>query len=231
MRVRATTVTFNTRFVEHQLTRIGRVIKGIIFDFGGVLYGAPLSQISNLEERIGADPAQLSDLLAHSGSAGAWGRFERGEIDVARFKRDLDKELNEVGLETSASQILEVVSGHYNDTLIDYITQELLGNFQLAIVTNNFQIPAHLDPLEKVRGIFEVIVESSKVGYRKPEPSIYDRTFSLLNLAPNEIVYIDDIGANLRYPASKGAVTIKVDPTSDVVQLLRTTLDSQTLSS
>lgn len=206
------------------------MIKGIIFDFGGVLYGTPLSHIANLEERIGAEPSQLSNLLARSGSTGAWGRFERGEIDITIFERDLNKELQEVSLKTSASEIHEVVPGKYNDALINYITQELLGNFQLAVVTNNFQIPAHQDPLQRVRDHFEVVVESSKVGYRKPEPLIYDYTFSRLNLAPNETIYIDDIGANLRYPASRGAATIKAGPTSDVVLILDTILNSETLS-
>ncbi len=200
------------------------MIKGVVFDFGGVLFGSPLTHISDLEQQIGARPAQLSTLLARSSETGAWGSFERGEIGLERFERDMNAELAEASLETSAVELLKGASGKYNEALIRYIADDLKGRFKLAIITNNFQIASHQEPLEKIRDYFDVVVESSKVGYRKPEPIIYDITFSRLKLAPDEIVYIDDIGSNLRYPASRGALTIKANTFSEVQRTLREVL-------
>ena len=49
--------------------------------------------------------------------------------------------------------------------------------------------------------LFDVIVESYKVGIRKPDPKIYDIAMEQLNLKPHECIFLDDLGINLKYPA------------------------------
>ena len=62
-------------------------------------------------------------------------------------------------------------------------------------------------------GLFEVVVESSKAGVRKPEPAFYERACSLLGIQPTEAVFLDDLGINLKPAAAMGMTTIKVtDP-------------------
>jgi putative hydrolase of the HAD superfamily len=57
---------------------------------------------------------------------------------------------------------------------------------------------------------FDIIVESSKVGVRKPEPRFYEIACELLDVRPNECVFLDDLGINLKPAASMGMTTIKV---------------------
>ncbi len=43
----------------------------------------------------------------------------------------------------------------------------------------------------------DVVVESCKVGLRKPDPRIYELTCRALNVAPSRVIYLDDIGVSL----------------------------------
>jgi putative hydrolase of the HAD superfamily len=60
---------------------------------------------------------------------------------------------------------------------------------------------------------FDHVVESSKVGCRKPEPRFYEIACELVGVSPNECVFLDDLGVNLKPAAAMGMRTIKVgDP-------------------
>ena len=58
------------------------------------------------------------------------------------------------------------------------------------------------------------VVESWKVKMRKPERRIYEHTLRALNVAPNEAVFLDDLGANLKSAKELGIRTIKVHAVS-----------------
>ena len=60
---------------------------------------------------------------------------------------------------------------------------------------------------------FDVVVESSVVGVRKPEPRFYEIACQLLDVAPEACVFLDDLGINLKPARAMGMTTIKVaDP-------------------
>ena len=57
----------------------------------------------------------------------------------------------------------------------------------------------------------DAVVESSKVGVRKPEPRFYEIACDLLGVQPIECVFLDDLGVNLKPARAMGMTTIKVD--------------------
>jgi putative hydrolase of the HAD superfamily len=57
---------------------------------------------------------------------------------------------------------------------------------------------------------FHHVVESSKVGCRKPEPRFYEIACELLDVSPHECVFLDDLGINLKPAAAMGMQTFKV---------------------
>jgi putative hydrolase of the HAD superfamily len=64
------------------------------------------------------------------------------------------------------------------------------------------------------------VVESSKVGCRKPEPRFYEIACELVGVSPDECVFLDDLGVNLKPAAAMGMRTIKVgDPTIALQEL------------
>ena len=58
--------------------------------------------------------------------------------------------------------------------------------------------------------MFDHVVESSKVGCRKPEPRFYEIACDLLGVEPSECVFLDDLGVNLKPAKAMGMTTIKV---------------------
>ena len=94
-------------------------------------------------------------------------------------------------------------------------------NFGQNILTNNF---APMDRTPSARSalldVFDVVVESSKVGIRKPDPAIYALACETLDVAPAECVFLDDLGVNLKPARAMGMTTIKVtDPASALAEL------------
>lgn len=60
------------------------------------------------------------------------------------------------------------------------------------------------------RELFDVVVESTKVGSRKPEQRIYEICLQQLDVKPEESVFLDDLGVNLKAAKQLGIRTIKV---------------------
>ena len=64
-----------------------------------------------------------------------------------------------------------------------------------------------------MREHFDVFIESSVVGLRKPDPRIYELACRELGVAPAQTAFLDDIGRNLKPARALGLATIKVsDP-------------------
>ena len=106
------------------------------------------------------------------------------------------------------------------------------GKFKLAALSNAVIFPPD-HPLSKsgpwdVRKLFEVFVSSAHVGMRKPDRKIYEYTIEKLRstfgdqLQPGDIMFLDDIGENLKTAKSLGMRTIKVvlGKTDDAVRAL-----------
>ncbi|MGZ4739211.1 MAG: HAD-IA family hydrolase, partial [Ilumatobacteraceae bacterium] len=89
---------------------------------------------------------------------------------------------------------------------------------RVACLTNNVIGGNDRDPANAARSAeiaaimqrFDVIVESSVVGVRKPEPRFYEIACELLKVRPEECVFLDDLGVNLKPAAAMGMTTIKV---------------------
>ena len=70
-----------------------------------------------------------------------------------------------------------------------------------------------LDKAEAVTAIlarFDHVIESSKVGIRKPDPRIYRMACDALGVEPDRCVYLDDLGINCKPAAAMGMAAIKV---------------------
>ena len=66
------------------------------------------------------------------------------------------------------------------------------------------------EAMQQVLDLFDVVIESSKIGIRKPDPRIYQIACDQLGIAPNEAVFLDDLGVNLKPARAMGMSTIKV---------------------
>jgi putative hydrolase of the HAD superfamily len=62
----------------------------------------------------------------------------------------------------------------------------------------------------EVMALFDLVVESSQEGIRKPNPQIYQLTCERLGVSPEAAVFLDDLGINLKPARALGMRTIKV---------------------
>ena len=91
--------------------------------------------------------------------------------------------------------------------------------FIMACLTNNVRSgsgPGMARSAEKaaqiadVMTLFHHVVESSQVGVRKPEPRFYEIACETAGVAPEHVVFLDDLGINLKPAKAMGMQTIKV---------------------
>jgi putative hydrolase of the HAD superfamily len=97
-----------------------------------------------------------------------------------------------------------------------------------GLLTNNFvsgraEVEGDVeepDLYSRVMHLFDVVVESSRVGYRKPDVRFYEMACELLEIEPVEAVFLDDLGINLKPARAMGMRTIKVvDPAAALAEL------------
>ena len=62
----------------------------------------------------------------------------------------------------------------------------------------------------EVMALFNHVIESAKIGLRKPDPRIYQMMVDALGIDPKACVYLDDLGVNLKPARAMGMTTIKV---------------------
>ena len=99
---------------------------------------------------------------------------------------------------------------------------ELRGRVTVGLLTNSFREFQPIMDRDIDLSRFDVVVDSSNAGARKPEPAIYRRTTEALGVPPSSIVYLDDFDHNLGPAKAEGWQTIHVtDPDEALTDLNR----------
>ena len=107
------------------------------------------------------------------------------------------------------------------------IRDRLKPNYKLGCITNNVKSTSNKNSdkdVLKVMSLFDHIIESSEVGIRKPNPDIYLMSCKALDVKPNQCIYLDDLGINLKPAKKLGMMTIKVINSEDAIQDVRNLL-------
>jgi putative hydrolase of the HAD superfamily len=90
-------------------------------------------------------------------------------------------------------------------------------HFKTGLLTNNFVTPiseSGYSALADVLAMFDAVVESSVVGVRKPDERFYLLACDRLGVAPDQAVFLDDLGVNLKPARALGMATVKVTDTA-----------------
>jgi putative hydrolase of the HAD superfamily len=200
-------------------------LKAVIFDVGGVLTSSPVVAIREYALREGVDYAVLGPMI--NDHALAWSRWERSELTTAQFMTEFEREGRDRGITVSAAGVMNAAFGSQSvrDEIIA-VVRYLKGRVRLGSITNNVvregadERPRAFD----LDDLFEVVIESSKVGIRKPDPRIYEMACEALGVQPTEAAFLDDIGANLKGARALGMTTIRVDHTLSAIDELASAL-------
>lgn len=188
--------------------------RAVIFDLGGVVLDSPLHAIARYEADLGIPAGHVNRVVVATGPSGAWSRLERGEVGMAEFALAFERECSEAGHAISATEMMARIMGSSGPRPAMLTAIRALRKRGLAVgaLTNNWASPREERSASDVlRGEFDVYVESSVVGMRKPDPRIYLHACEALKVAPGEAIFLDDIGRNLKAARALGMTTIKVE--------------------
>lgn len=193
----------------------------VIFDFGGVISSSPLLGMRSYCEREGVPMDALRALFAtHDG---AWSKFEMNSITQDEFVAAFEEEARAQGYTLNGRDFLTAFfAGMAMRPEMIAVVRHLRGRYKLGCITNNVRVVEQRNVL--LDELFDVLVESSKVGVRKPDPRIYQIACDLLGVTPEQSIFLDDFGVNLKAARELGMATIKVDETTSAIDELEALL-------
>ena len=191
----------------------------VIFDFGGVVTSSPFEAFARLERERGLPADFIRRINAADRDGNAWARFERAEIDARTFDTEFAEEARALGQELRGEDVLAILAGDIRPRMVHALDWLKRHGYHLGCITNN--VPAGegagmARTAEKAAAVGEVlarfdhVIESSKVGIRKPDPAIYTMMCDHLGKTPAQCVYLDDLGINCKPAAELGLHAIKV---------------------
>jgi putative hydrolase of the HAD superfamily len=200
-------------------------IQAAFFDFGGVILSSPFEAFNGFEERNGLPRDFIRGVNATNPDTNAWARFERSEVAFDEFCDLFEAECREQGYEVAARELMPLLAGEIRPAMVEAV-RRCREQLVTACLTNNwvsfddFPADGRADGRDAALDLFHHIIESSKVGVRKPDPRFYELACEMCQVDPSEVVFLDDLGVNLKPAAAMGITTIKVvDPTEAIAQL------------
>jgi putative hydrolase of the HAD superfamily len=201
------------------------VISAVLWDFGGVILTSPFEAFARYEAEVGLPIGFLRTVNATNPDANAWAKLERSEVDAAGFAALFEQEALALGGEVSGARVLDLLAGDLRPEMVAALRSVKAAGYRTACLTNNIASssdgPANRrQHVDEVMALFDAVVESSKVGVRKPEPRFYEIACATLGVEPVDCVFLDDLGINLKPARAMGMTTIKVeDPAVALAEL------------
>ena len=197
------------------------LITAVLFDFGGVITTSPFEAFARYELELGLPPDSIRKINSTNPDDNAWAKMERSEVTLSEFCQLFEAEAMSMGLELSGEKVLGCLSGGVRPQMV--IALEILKErIPIGCITNNMKsghgsgmsrTEDQAASIAEIMTMFEVVIESAKVGIRKPDPRIYEMACAELSVDPRNCAYLDDLGINCKPAANLGMTAIKVtDP-------------------
>lgn len=192
-----------------------------LFDFGGVILTSPFEAFARYEAERGLPDGFIRRLNATNPHDNAWARLERSQVGFDEFCDLFEAEARAAEGDLDARAVMALLSGEVRPAMVEAV-RRCGERLRTGLLTNNFVSEGQRPDLDDIIGLFDVVVESSKVGVRKPDPAFYATACEQLAIEPAEAVFLDDLGVNLKPARAMGMTTIKVDdPDSAIDELER----------
>jgi putative hydrolase of the HAD superfamily len=190
-----------------------------LWDFGGVILSSPFEAFTHFEQANGLPPGFLRQVNSVNPHDNAWALLERNEVPFERFCELFESEALALGHPVDARAVIALLAGEVRPEMVEAV-RRCREHCKTALLTNNFIAPEGGIGLDDVLSLFDVIIESSKAGVRKPDPRFYRMACDALGIEPHEAVFLDDLGINLKPAREMGMHTINVvDPADALAQL------------
>ncbi|QXQ07608.1 HAD-IA family hydrolase [Sphingosinicellaceae bacterium] len=193
--------------------------EAVIWDFGGVITSSPFEAFTRFETERGLPTDFIRRINATDGDRNAWAQLERAEIGADDFDALFASEAKAAGFDVRGAEVLALLAGAIRPRMVEALARCRSAGLKLGCITNNAKVgrgsgmvddEAKSDAVAAVMAKFDHVIESSKIGLRKPDPRIYQLMCEQLGVAPATCVYLDDLGINCKPAAALGMTAIKV---------------------
>jgi putative hydrolase of the HAD superfamily len=202
--------------------------RAVLWDFGGVILSSPFEAFKIYERELDLPEDFIRGLNARNPDTNAWAKMERSEVPLQDFVALFEAEALEQGHKIDGWRVLRSISGDIRPQMVEAL-RRCKKHFRVACITNNMKSgegpsmarsPDKAKAVAEVMTLFEHVFESSRLGWRKPDPRIYRHACDLLGVEPEHCIYLDDLGVNLKPARAMGMRTIKVgDPDVAIAEL------------
>jgi putative hydrolase of the HAD superfamily len=208
-------------------------VAAVLWDFGGVLTSSPFEAFNRYEQEQGIPLDFIRGINAVNPTTNAWANFESNAISLDEFDSAFEAESRAVGHPIPGRELIALLGGAVRPRMVE-VLKRCKASYKVACITNNVQAgkgptmaksPELAAQVAEVMTLFECVVESSKEGIRKPNPRIYELACEKLEIVPDQAVYLDDLGINLKPAKAMGMQTIKVVSEAQAIAELGEILD------
>jgi putative hydrolase of the HAD superfamily len=196
------------------------VIRATLWDFGGVILSSPFEAFAAYEQAHNLPAGVIRRINATNPDDNAWAHLERGDVSFDEFCDRFEAEGRVLGAEIDARTVMGLLAGDLRPAMVEAV-RRCGEKLRTGLVTNNFiMVEEEQSQHPETIALFDVVIESSKSGLRKPDPRIYELACRELQVEPEEVVFLDDLGINLKPARAMGMTTIKVtDPDVALAEL------------
>lgn len=206
------------------------MLQAVLWDFGGVLTTSPFEAFNRYEAERGLPRDFIRTVNATNPDTNAWALFERAEIDPGAFDARFLLESTALGHPVRGADVLPLLSGDVRPKMVAAL-EACRARFKVGCITNNVKSGSgsgmavnqqKADAVATIMTRFHHVIESSKLGIRKPDPRIYALMCEALDVDPAACIYLDDLGINLKPARAMGTATIKVESEAQALAELST---------
>jgi putative hydrolase of the HAD superfamily len=202
--------------------------RAVIFDLGGVVFPSPFEAFDAYEHDVGLPTGSIRALIRVSSETGAWAALERAELSLPDFHHALEEEARLAGFAIESEALMQRVAAGFGPrpAMLRAVERIREAGLATAALTNNWVATGDRHIVGAIGGEarFDVVVESSVEGMRKPDPRIYQLVIERLGVEASETVFLDDLGINLKPARALGMTTIKVSDPTDALRELEQVL-------
>ena len=194
------------------------MFKAVLWDFGGVITTSPFEAFNRFEDENGIPLDFIRGVNSTNPEANAWAQLESSKISVDEFDALFERESANLGYAIPGANVLKLLSGDIRPEMVNALSI-IKQQIKIGCITNNVKSgegpgmardETKANAVSEVMDMFDVLIESSKVGMRKPDPEIYKLACNEIGVEPSEAVFLDDLGINLKPAKALGMSTIKV---------------------
>jgi len=210
------------------------MIRAVFWDFGGVITTSPFDSFNIYEESKNLPKDLIRTINSANPDNNAWAKLEKNQIDQEEFDSLFEVESRQFGHSVPGKQVLALLKGQIRPEMVKAL-REIKDKLIQGCLTNNIQSTegqeletdnaAISGTHQEIMGLFDFVFESSKENVRKPDPKFYQLACKRGKVNPNEVIFLDDLGINLKPAKALGMKTIKVVRAEDALQDLQDLLD------